>query len=119
MSNLEINVRALPVSITTERQIHRLFRKLNRMNSKIIACSVAIDFIKNHSFKDKVYNIKTEVKVPGKQFITKKQNKNLYLAIRDSFLAIQRLLEKHFHKHAFYFDKRNFYKYAKESVNLN
>ena len=32
---------------------------------------------------------------PGKELISRKQSQNLYVAIRDSFAAIEKLLEKH------------------------
>jgi ribosome-associated translation inhibitor RaiA len=106
MSNLQIIDRTQRASIAAERQINKYFSKIKRINKKISTCSVILDVEKNHFHKDKIYSIKIAVRVLGKQFISKKQNQNLFVALRDSFAAIQTLLEKYFNKNVHYYDKK-------------
>ncbi len=75
-----------------------------RAYSKINNCRVVIDLAKNNTHKDKLYRVSINITIPGKELISKKQDSNLFIVIRDSFLAIEKLLEKH-HKKNFLFNK--------------
>lgn len=66
-----------------------------RIYSKISNCRVVIDVPQNHKHKGKIFSVSIDITIPGKELISRKQSQNLYVAIRDSFAAIEKLLEKH------------------------
>lgn len=95
MSSLQITVRSISDSPTIEYHIRKHFDKLNRIYSKISNCRVVIDVPQNHKHKGKIFSVSLDITIPGKELISRKQNLNLYVAIRDSFAAIEKLLKKH------------------------
>jgi ribosomal subunit interface protein len=95
MSSLQITVRSISDSPTIEYHIRKHFDKLNKIYSKISNCRVVIDVPQNHKHKGKIFSVSIDIKIPGKELISRKQSQNLYVAIRDSFAAIEKLLEKH------------------------
>ncbi|HZW60729.1 MAG TPA: HPF/RaiA family ribosome-associated protein [Candidatus Babeliales bacterium] len=95
MSSLQITVRSITDSPTIEYHIRKHFGKLNRIYSKISNCRVVIDVPQNHKHKGKIFSVSLDITIPGKELISRKQSQNLYVAIRDSFAAIEKLLEKH------------------------
>jgi len=95
MSALQITVRSISDSPTIQYRIRKHFAKLNRIYSKISNCRVVIDVPQNHKHKGKLFSVCIDITIPNKELISKKRNQNLYVAIRDSFLAIENLLKKH------------------------
>jgi len=98
MSYLQITVRSISDSPTIEYHIRKHYGKLNRIYSKISNCRVVIDVPQNHKHKGKIFSVSIDIIIPGKELISRKQSQNLYVAIRDSFAAIEKLLEKHIKK---------------------
>lgn len=43
-----------------------------------------------------MFRVNINMSLPGKEIISRKQNQNLYIALRDGFTAIEKLLEKQF-----------------------
>lgn len=95
MSTVQTTIRGISSSPAINYHIDRHFNKLERVYSKINKCRVVIDLVKKNTHKDKLYSVSINITIPGKELISKKQAPNLFIAIRDSFLAIEQLLEKH------------------------
>ncbi|TAL57803.1 MAG: ribosome-associated translation inhibitor RaiA [Legionella sp.] len=104
MSTVQTTVRGISSTPAINYHIDRHFKKLERTYSKINKCTVVIDLAKKNTLKDKLYSVSINISLPGKKLISKKQDPNLFIAIRDSFLAIEQLLEKH-HKKKLLFKK--------------
>ncbi len=98
MSTVQTTVRSISSTPAINYHIDRHFNKLERTYSKINKCRVVIELAKNNTHKDKLYSVSINITIPGKELISKKQDPNLFIAIRDSFLAIEQLLEKHYKK---------------------
>jgi len=95
MSSIQVTVRSISDSPTIEYHIEKHFRKINSKYRKISNCRVVIDVSQNHKHQGKIFSVSIDITIPGKELISRKQNQNLYVAIRDGFAAIERLLEKH------------------------
>lgn len=95
MSTVQTKVRDISSTPTINYHIDRHFNKLKRAYSKINNCRVVIDLAKNNTHKNNLYSVSISTTIPGKELISKKQDSNLFIAIRNSFLAIEKLLEKH------------------------
>lgn len=95
MSKLQINFRSITPSPAVKYQIEKYFKKICKNYHRIQTCKVTIDVTKKKVDKIKSFTISIDITTPGKELITKKQNNNLYIAIRDVFYAAEKLLNKH------------------------
>ena len=104
MSTVQTKMRGISSTPTINYHIEKHFNKLKRAYGKMNKCRVTIDLAKNNAHKDKLYSVSISITIPRKELISKKQDSNLFMAIRDSFVAIEQLLEKH-HKKNLLFNK--------------
>lgn len=104
MSTVQTTVRGISSTAAIDHHIDKHFNKLKRAYGKINACRVVIDLAKNNTHKDKLYSVCLDITLPGNELVSKKQDPNLFIAIRNSFLALEQLLEKH-HKKKWSFSK--------------
>lgn len=80
--------------------VQKRIEKLEHFFSRIIRCEVAIFLPHRHRHSDRLYHIQIRIFLPGDDvIITRKpvQNeahRNIYVAIRDSFNAAERLLRE-------------------------
>ena len=95
MSKLQITFRSITHSAAIEQHIQKYFNRVHRIYHKILHCHVVIDFEKKHNLKDRIFTISIDARMPGKKLVSKKQSHDLYIAIRDGFDTIEKLLEKH------------------------
>jgi ribosomal subunit interface protein len=94
MLPVQITFRDFPSSPAIETNIRKRAEKLHRFNGRIISCRVMIDVPQKHKHRGKLFNVKIDVTVPGREFVaTHKADEDVYIAIRDAFHAIIRQLE--------------------------
>jgi ribosomal subunit interface protein len=98
MSTVQTTIRGISSTPAINSHIDRHFNKLKRAYSKINKCKVVVDLAKNNTHKDRLYSVSIDITIPGKQLVSKKQDPNLFIAIRNGFLALEQLLEKHHKK---------------------
>lgn len=106
MSTVQTTIRGISSTPAINYHIDRHLTKLKRVCSKINKCKVVVDLAKNNTHKDKLYNVCIDITIPGKELVSKKQDPNLFIAIRNSFLALEQLLTKH-HKKKLVFSKNH------------
>ena len=99
MLPLQLTIRDLPASAALESLIRKRASKLQQFYNRISSCRIVLEHQKNHQHQGKLYNIRIDVTVPGKELVTtRKLNKDIHIAIRESFKAIERQLEEHSRK---------------------
>ena len=111
MSTVQTTIRGISSTPAINYHIDRHFNKLKRAYSKIHKCRVVVDLAKKNTYKDRLYSVSIDITLPGKQLVTKKQDPNLFIAIRNGFVALEQLLEKH-HKKKILF-KNNYSNYLR------
>lgn len=84
---LEITFRDIPHSAAIEQDIREKADKLNQYASEIISCHVVVEQTQKHQHQGKLHNVRITLNLPSKNEIavTRKQNEDLYVAIRDAF----------------------------------
>jgi ribosomal subunit interface protein len=93
---LQITTRDIPESAAVEARIREKVAKLNRFSSHIISCRVVIDVPEKRKHQGKLFNVRIDIAVPGKELVVKRDlHEDLYVAIRDAFDAMTRQLEDH------------------------
>jgi len=96
---LQISFRNMDPSPAVEARIRKKAAKLERFHSRIIGCSVVVEAPHRHRNKGKLYNVRVDISVPGKDVVVDRAkpvnhaHEDVYVAIRDAFNAATRRLE--------------------------
>ena len=98
MSTVQTTIRGISSTPAINYHIDRHLSKLKRAYCKINKCKVVVDLAKNKTHKDKLYSVCIDISISGMGLVSKKQDPNLFIAIRNSFLALEQLLAKHHKK---------------------
>ena len=99
MLPVQITIRDIPISSAIEFLIRKKAEKLKQFYDRISSCRVVLELPQKHKHQGKIYNVRIDMTVPGKEFVsTHKHDQDIYVAIRDAFKAIERQLEEHSRK---------------------
>lgn len=96
---LEITFHQMPPSAAIESRIREKAEKLTRFCDRIISCAVVIEAPHAHHHKGRLHHIRITVHLPGSQITVNREHhdnhahEDLFVALRDSFNAVQRKLE--------------------------
>ncbi|MBK5199638.1 MAG: HPF/RaiA family ribosome-associated protein [Methyloceanibacter sp.] len=96
---LQISFRNMDPSPAVEERIRQKAAKLERFNDRIMGCTVVVEAPHHHHHKGKLYNVRIEISVPGKDIVVDHAkpidhaHEDVYVAIRDAFDAATRRLE--------------------------
>ena len=93
---LQVTFRNMPHSDAIEAKIVEKSAKLDRFFGRIMSCRVVVDESQRRHHKGKLYTIHLDMTVPGKELaISRQEDEDPYVAVRDAFNAAVRLLEEH------------------------
>ena len=98
---LQVSFQNMDPSPAIEARIREKAAKLEHFHDRIVGCKVVVEAPHRHHHKGKLYNVRIDISVPGKDVFvghTGPQNhahEDIYVAIRDAFNAAGRLLEDH------------------------
>ena len=98
---LQIAFHGMDPSPAIEARIREKVAKLEHFHDRIVGCKVVVEAPHRHHHKGKLYNVRIDISVPGKDVFvghTGPQNhahEDINVAIRDAFNAAGRLLEDH------------------------
>jgi ribosomal subunit interface protein len=87
-----------------EARVRKKAAKLERFHDRIIGCTVVVEAPHRHHHKGKLYSVRVDISVPGKDVIVDRAkpldhaHEDVYVAIRDAFNAAARRLEDHARK---------------------
>lgn len=99
MPKLQITIRDVNDSPVIRHHINKQFAKLFRHAPAIQSCKVVIGAEQKHRHKGKIFSVSIDAILPGQEVASKKRDMNLYVAIRDAFMALE--------NHITRFSKRN------------
>jgi ribosomal subunit interface protein len=98
---LQITFDGMDPSPAIEARIREKAAKLEHFHDRIIGCKVVIEAPHRHHHKGKLYNVRIDISVPGKDVFVDHSgplnhaHEDVYVAIRDAFNAAGRQLEDH------------------------
>ncbi|MSO70958.1 MAG: ribosome-associated translation inhibitor RaiA [Alphaproteobacteria bacterium] len=98
-NSLQIDFHNMDHSPAVEERLRERAGKLDHIFDRIIGCRVVIEAPHRHSRKGKLYSVRIDLSVPGKEFVANRNgskdhaHEDVYVAIRDAFDAITRQLE--------------------------
>lgn len=92
---LQVTFRNVPHSAALENNIRNHAEKLLVFFSQIMACKVVIDMPQKHHHQGKLYNVRINLAVPGKELVaTRYMNEDFFVALREAFDNAKRQLEE-------------------------
>lgn len=97
---LEITLRDIPHSEAVETRIREKAEKLNRFNDRIMSCRVTVESPQRHKHQGKLYSVHVDIRLPAgvEVAVTRVQDEDVFVAIRDAFAAATRRIEDHSRK---------------------
>jgi len=101
---LELSFHNMDQSDAVEANVRERAAKLERYFDRIIGCRVVVEAPHKHSRKGKIYEVRIDISVPGKEIVVNRNgpknhaHEDIYVAIRDAFNAAGRQLEDHARK---------------------
>lgn len=99
MLPVQITIRDIEASPAIESIIRKRVERLKKFYDRISSCRVVVELPQKHKHQGKLYNVRIDITVPKKELaVTRKENQDVYVAIRDAFAAIERQLEEHSRK---------------------
>jgi cold shock CspA family protein/ribosome-associated translation inhibitor RaiA len=98
---LQIGFRGMAPSPAVEAHIRERVDGLERYFDRIIGCRVVVEASGRHQRKGKLYHLRVDVIVPGREIVVKRDppehhaHEDVLVAVRDAFDAARRKLEDH------------------------
>ena len=91
---LQVTLKDMPQSEAVESRIRDKAEKLSRFYDRIMSCRVVVETPQRHQHQGKLYSVRIDLTVPGAELVANRaQDEDVYVAIRDAFIAITRQLE--------------------------
>ncbi len=101
---IQITFRKMDTSPTVEANIRERAEALEKYFDRIMACRVAVEQSTRRQRKGKLYHIRVDLTVPGREIVVKRDppehhaHEDILVAVRDAFDAARRQLEDHARK---------------------
>jgi ribosomal subunit interface protein len=93
---LQITFRNMPHSEAIEAKINQKAAKLDRYYDRIMSCRVVVEESQRRQHQGNLFGVHIDITVPGKELaVTREENEDPYVAVRDAFNTAVRLLEEH------------------------
>ncbi len=93
---LQVTFRNIPYSEAIETNIKEKAAKLDRFYERIMSCRLVVEESQRRHRQGKLYSVHIDITVPGKELaVTRAENEDAYVAVRDAFEAAYRQLEEH------------------------
>ncbi len=92
---LQITFKNIPSSPPIENLINEKASKLDKFHERIMGCRVVLDSTQRRHHQGKLYDVRIDITIPGKEMaVTREENEDIYVAVRDAFDAVYRRLEE-------------------------
>ena len=95
----QISCRDFKVSLAIQTKVEERIQRLEHFYPGIMSCRVMLEFHHRHHHKGKLFHVRVDTTVPGRELVASRDPKqdqaheDIYVAIRDTFDAMDRKLE--------------------------
>lgn len=96
---VQISFRDFPSSDALSAAVQKRADKLDHLYDKIISCRVVVESPHRSHHKGNIYHVRVDVTVPGEEIVVGRDvakggaHKDVYIAVRDAFDAMERQLK--------------------------
>jgi cold shock CspA family protein len=100
---VEITYKELGRTPALDQRIHEWVGKLERVFDRITRCEVLVETPHRHHRQGNAFHVRVRLTVPGGEIVASHDpgpsgaHEDVYVALRDTFLAVRRQLEDHVH----------------------
>lgn len=102
-NELQITIQDMPASAALESKIRDKVAKLERMHPRLTSCRVSVAAPHRHQHRHRLLAVTLLITFPGGEVaVTRDDNEDVYVLVRDAFAAAERELGKY----AGHLDKR-------------
>lgn len=104
ISDTQVVFRGIDHSQAVEEAVHKRAEKLERYSDQIQSLRVTVESPHNHQHKGKVYHVGVEAVIPNHDIVVnheqhdKHSHEDIYVAIRDTFDAVERQIKEFYEK---------------------
>ena len=97
---VQVTFRNMDPSEYVEQNIHEKIAKLETLSDHLTSCRVAVEALHRSHVKGKLYHVRIDLVLPGKELVVgheghdKHAHEDVYVAVRDAFDAMTRMLKK-------------------------
>lgn len=101
---LDITFKDVAASDAVEARVRELVGKLERVYDRITRCEVVVELPHRRRRQGRQFHVRVRLTVPGGELVTSRDpgpdeaHEDVYVALRDAFLAVRRQLEDHARK---------------------
>jgi ribosomal subunit interface protein len=93
---LQITFRNMPHSGAIEAKINEKAAKLDRFYDRIMSCRIVVEESQRRQHQGKLFSVHIDITSPDKELaVTREENEDPYVALRDAFNNAARRLEEH------------------------
>jgi len=93
---LQVTFRNMQHSAVIEANINEKASKLDRFYDRISSCRVVVEALQRRHHQGNLFSVRIDMTVPGKELaVSRQENADAYVAVRDAFDAAARLIEEH------------------------
>jgi len=93
---LQITFRNMPHSDAIEAKINEKAAKLDKFYDRIMSCRIVVEESQRRQHQGKLFSVHIDITSPGKELaVTREENEDPYVALRDAFNTAARRLEEH------------------------
>lgn len=93
---LQVTFRNMPHSDAIEAKINEKAAKLDKYYDKIMSCRIVVEESQRRQHQGKLFSVHIDITSPGKELaVTREENEDPYVALRDAFNTAARRLEEH------------------------
>jgi len=100
ISDTQVLFRNIEHSLAVEEAVHKRAEKLSRFSDQILSLKVTVESPHNNHHKGKVYHVGVEALIPNHDIVVnndqhdKHAHEDIYVAIRDTFDAVERQIKE-------------------------
>ncbi|MCD6039969.1 MAG: hypothetical protein K0S27_1369 [Gammaproteobacteria bacterium] len=99
MMPVQVTIRDISSSKALEEHIRAKVEKLAHYYRQIQNCHVVVELPQKHKHQGKLFSVHIDLNVPGKELVVdRKQNENVYVAVRNAFNALKRQISAYVHR---------------------
>ena len=92
---LRITMEDIPHSAALDARIREKVAKLEKICPRLTSCRVVVAAPHNHQQHRKLYTVRLNIMLPGGEVVVTRDNhEDVYVLLRDAFVAARRELEK-------------------------
>src|SRR2546423_10519600 len=92
---LQVTFEGFSHSDAVEAAVRKKAEKLERFSHNIVSCRVAVALPEKHKHQGMLYSVRIDLTIPGRELVSsRKQHEDVYVALRDAFDSMGRMLEE-------------------------